>query len=300
MSLGKFLDPKNDFAFKQIFGNVKNKEILIRFLNDMIPFPENDKIVDLIFLKPSQDPETFSKKQSVVDVLCTDTHGCQYIVEMQVAHTEGFEKRAQYYAAKAYGSQMNVGDEYQNLKEIIFLAFTDFILFPNKKAYKSDHVILDKVTSEHDLKDFYFCFVELPKFNKTISELSNSTERWIYFLKHAPETTPDELEALIGNDTILAQAYKALDSFYWSPEQIYYYDQQLKNLRDHKAMLRYAQSEGESKAKRQMAWKLLQEGVNINVVQKVTGFSPEALATLAEPESATSLNPIYIPPQISQ
>lgn len=305
MNLGKFLDPKNDFAFKQIFGNVKNKEILIRFLNDMIPFPENGKIVDLSFLKPSQDPETFAKKQSVVDVLCTDTHGCQYIVEMQVAHTEGFEKRAQYYAAKAYGSQMHVGDQYQNLKEIIFLAFTDFILFPNKKAYKSDHVILDKSTFENDLKDFYFCFVELPKFNKTIPELSNATERWIYFLKHAPKTSPDELNALIGSDAILAEAYKALDSFYWSSEQIYHYEQQLKSQRDHKAMLQYAHSEGKNYEKHRMAWQLLQEGVDINVIQKVTGFSPDTLANLTpppeEPEEAdSSPNPIYIPPQVSK
>jgi hypothetical protein len=57
---------------------------------------------------------------------------------------------------------------------------------------------------------------------------------------------------------------------------------------------------GEVTMTKRIAWKLLQEGVDINVVQKVTGFSPEALATLAEPESATSLNPIYIPPQISQ
>ncbi len=30
--LARFLDPKNDFAFKQIFGIEKRKEILIHFL----------------------------------------------------------------------------------------------------------------------------------------------------------------------------------------------------------------------------------------------------------------------------
>ena len=34
----------------------------------------------------------------------------QYIVEMQVAQTAGFEKRAQYYASKAYSSQLFEGD----------------------------------------------------------------------------------------------------------------------------------------------------------------------------------------------
>ena len=86
--------------------------------------------------------------------MCADEFGNQYIVEMQVAEGEGFIKRAQYYAAKAYISQLKVAGKYHTLKEIIFLAITNFIMFPEKKEFKSDHVILDKVTNEHNLKDF--------------------------------------------------------------------------------------------------------------------------------------------------
>jgi predicted transposase/invertase (TIGR01784 family) len=46
-----------------------------------------------------------------VDVLCKDENGVQIIVEMQVSPQQGFEKRAQYYAAKAYSSQLNKGKE---------------------------------------------------------------------------------------------------------------------------------------------------------------------------------------------
>jgi len=34
MAHSKFLDPKNDVAFKRIFGSERNKNILIHFLND--------------------------------------------------------------------------------------------------------------------------------------------------------------------------------------------------------------------------------------------------------------------------
>ncbi|KJV69906.1 PD-(D/E)XK nuclease transposase family protein [Orientia tsutsugamushi str. UT76] len=34
----KILDPKNDVAFKKIFGSEKNKDILIHFLNDILLF----------------------------------------------------------------------------------------------------------------------------------------------------------------------------------------------------------------------------------------------------------------------
>ena len=63
---------------------------------------------------------------------------------MQAAKTKDFEKWAQYYASKAYSGQINQGGEYATLKEVIFLAIVDFVMFPNKTQYKSDHIILDK------------------------------------------------------------------------------------------------------------------------------------------------------------
>ena len=66
--LSKFLDPKNDVAFKKIFGTEKNKDILIHFLNDIITFKENGPIKEVTFLKPTQDPGTDAKKTSIVDI----------------------------------------------------------------------------------------------------------------------------------------------------------------------------------------------------------------------------------------
>jgi len=131
--MSKFLDPKNDVAFRRIFGAERNKDILIHFLNDMLKFKAKKKIVDVTFLKTIQDPEIALKKSSIVDVLCKDEKGNSYIVEMQVAKETGFIKRAQYYASKSYVSQMNIGGKYRNLKEVIFLAIADFVMFPKKK-----------------------------------------------------------------------------------------------------------------------------------------------------------------------
>ena len=64
----------------------------------------------------------------------TDNLRRQHIVEMQVATQKGFEKRAQYYASKAYSGQLNEGEKYFKLKEVIFLAITDFVMFPEKKG----------------------------------------------------------------------------------------------------------------------------------------------------------------------
>lgn len=123
-TLSKFLNPRNDVAFRKIFGTEKNKDILIHFINDIMGFEGDDQIQEVTFLSPVQNPEISYKKESIVDVLCKDANGVQIIVEMQVSPSKGFEKRAQYYAAKAYSRQLDRGTEenglYANLKEVIF------------------------------------------------------------------------------------------------------------------------------------------------------------------------------------
>src|SRR6266550_484875 len=238
MALSKFLDPKNDVAFRRIFGTEKNKDILIHFLNDILGFTGKNAIQDIEFLSTIQDPDIASKKQSIVDVLCRDSTGVQWIIEMQVAKTKGFEKRAQYYAAKAYSRQADKGDQYHDLKEIIFIAIADCVLFPNKSEYKSKHTIRDEDTNEHDLKDFYFIFIELPKFPKTKEDqLSSIVEKWICFFKYADETSEEELEKIIGSDLIIKKAYEELNRFNWSEKEFIAYEQEIKRILDEQAVL---------------------------------------------------------------
>ena len=106
-ALSKFLDPKNYIAFKRVFGPENHRNILIHFINDILELKGNEKIESVGLLLPMQDSEIACKKQSTIDVQCPDKNGVQIIVEMQVTPTKGFEKRAQYYAAKAYLRQLN-------------------------------------------------------------------------------------------------------------------------------------------------------------------------------------------------
>jgi len=178
MSIERLLDPKNDFVFKQTFGTEKNQDILIHFLNDVLEYKGKEQITKVTFLKPNQNPDIARYRESIVDVLCKSQDGTQIIVEMQVSKHKGFEKRAQYYAAKAYSRQIMNEDKankklkvYAKLKGVIFLAIANFIVFPDKKAWRSTHRLLDTESYEHDLKDFHFVFIELPKFKKKLDQL---------------------------------------------------------------------------------------------------------------------------------
>lgn len=276
----KFVDPKNDIAFKKIFGSEQNKSIVIHFINDILDFSDIDKIRDVTFIKTTLETEIAYKKQSILDVLCTSHNGTQIIVEMQVAPSRGFEKRAQYYAAKAYSQQLSQGQKpgglYVNLKAMIFIAIWDYTIFANKPHYISHHILLDKKTYDHDLKDFSFTFIELPKFRiKKIDELKTIVEKWCYFFKLAAVTTEDQIAKIVGKDSIVGLAFQALNRFKWTPIELRAYEEEVKRNEDNLASEYYIK---ESTAK-----KLKMRGIETGIISSTTGLSEPAVEQL-EPE----------------
>jgi len=301
MLASKFLDPTNDVAFKRVFGSEKNKDILIHFVNDILELKKDDRIKTVTFLSTVQEPEIASKKQSIVDILCVDEKGTKIIVEMQVSPQEGFEKRAQYYAAKAYSRQLNKGkaegSRYQDLKSVIFIAISDYIVFPDKVFYKSDHIILDKHSYSHDLKDFSFSFIELPKFKITdLKLLTNIIEKWCYFFKNAHKTTEEDLKQIIGSDIVIKRAYEELNQFNWNEEELHTYEQETKRVMDNQAAHDYminqalAQGKAQGKAegrlqgkaegKLEVAKNLLAQKVDIAMIAYATGLSIKEIKDL--------------------
>ena len=292
MAFSRFLDPKNDYLFKRLFGTEKNKDILIYFINSVLNRVGSDAVADVVYLKSDQNPEYAYKKQSVVDVLCRDQKGTQFIIEMQVAKTPGFEERAQFYAAKAYINQMNAGGKYPDLKEVIFIAITDYVMFPDKLAWKSDHVTLDKKTFEQDLKAFSFTFIELPKFKRTIDELTTIEEKWAYFFKHAHETTEDELTALLGDDIVLKKAFDESTKYSMNAEEWNSYEAALKYEQDARAIeeqkLMDAEAkglaEGEIKGEKakaiEIARDMLKDKMSTATIAKYTGLTADEIKAI--------------------
>ena len=289
-----FLDPKNDIAFKKIFGSENNKDILIHFLNDMIEFREKKPIVDVEFLKNSQDPKIALQKTSIVDVMCKDESGNTYIVEMQVTRDPGFAKRAQYYAAKAYTSQMYEGSKYDNLKELIFLAILNFTMFPNKEDFKSDHVILDKKTFEHDLKDFSFTFLELPKFYKTKDELETMIDKWAYFFKYAKDMCSKDLspKTIDNEEKIIKRAYEELIQVNWNKDELDVYESILKKQMDFENAMygkfdegkvegeKIGIEKGERNATIQIVKAMIAQGLSIQVISSITKLSKDEIEVI--------------------
>jgi predicted transposase/invertase (TIGR01784 family) len=180
-----FMNPKTDFAFKRIFGSEQSKDILISFLNALL-YNGEPTIQDLTILNPYQAPRIRGVKETYLDVKAKITGGTTVIIEMQVLNVEGFEKRILYNAAKAYSIQLDRKDAYSLLNPVIALTITDFEMFPDWDRVVSRFILKEKdYLVDYLIYDLELVFVELPKFQKNLEELSTIFDKWTYFLKEA-------------------------------------------------------------------------------------------------------------------
>lgn len=247
----RYLNPKNDIAFKRIFGREQNKDILIALLNSVLVKQIHKPIKEVTYLPRDQDPETARKKASIVDILCKDEDDCLYVIEMQVADNKNFKKRAQYYAAKAYISQSNKGGKYQDLKKVIFLAFMNYPLFPTAQEAKTDHQILCIKTHKQHLKDLVFTFVDLKKAeeinkDRPLNELTLA-EKFYYFLRNAEDTNQEAFSQLIQNTPIIEKAYEELTTTNWTDQELAQYEESKKQAMDYENLLALREAEGMEK-----------------------------------------------------
>jgi len=274
----KFVDPKNDVAFKKIFGSEHKTEILISFLNAVLDLTGDREIQTVQLLNPFQAPEIKMLKSTILDVRATDKRGVTFIVEMQIENTAALEKRFTYYVSKAYVSQIERGEDYPKLNQVIFIGVLDFALFEGED-YLTRHLILNTKTHEQELKDLEFNFIELPKFTKSEAELESDLEKWVYFIKHAGdlEVVPESADF-----EAIQAAYGEASRFNWSREDLEVYEYRGIKIQDARGAIQLATKKGEHNKAAEIARNLLDLGLNVAQIAQATGLSPAEIAALAE------------------
>ena len=217
----KFADPKNDLAFKKIFGDEKHKNILISFLNSVLDFKDQYAIAEVSLANPYQVPKIPELKETILDIKATNKNGDTFIVEMQKKDVGDFTKRSLYYTSKAYIQQLPKANNYAELKKVYFIGILNFNIFDNKN-YISRHLIINTETNTQDLDDFEFSFIELPKFNKALEELDSVLDKWIYFIKNA--STLEMIPTLYKGLVNFKEAFEIATQTTWNKKELEVYD----------------------------------------------------------------------------
>ena len=267
----KFLDVKTDFAFKKVFGSEGSKDILVSFLNSLIFFSEGEVIEDLTIVDFYQIPLIKGMKDTYVDVKAKLSSGTTVIIEMQILNVQGMEQRILYNAAKAYSTQLVQGESYHLLNPVIALTLTDFVMFPEMAEYKSIFRLTEKDYLVEYNGDIELIFIELPKFSKTEAELSDVTDKWIYFIKNAGSLAyiPETLSILPE----LSHAFSIANEAGLSLEEQEAQWKRKDFIMLQKGSIELAEKKGIEKGLEKVAIEMIKDGESNDRIRKYTGLT---------------------------
>ncbi|MCS7037382.1 MAG: Rpn family recombination-promoting nuclease/putative transposase [Saprospiraceae bacterium] len=275
----RYVNPLTDFGFKKLFGSEPNKDLLIHFLNQLLP--EHHQIQDLTYLSSEKLGFGDDDRRAIFDLYCTSTSGERFIVEVQKAKQKFFRDRSVFYATFPIQEQAKKGEWNFYLDPVYLVAILDFVFDEDR----NDPCVLHNIQlKDQDCQVFFdkltFIYIELPKFNKREEELETTFDKWLYVLKHLPDLQ-DRPRAL--QERVFQRLFEAAEIARFNPEERQLYEESLKVYRDLKNVVDTARDEGKEEGRaegraekeREVVLSAYAAGLDLAVIAQVSGMSIE-------------------------
>ncbi|NGF55673.1 PD-(D/E)XK nuclease family transposase [Parapusillimonas sp. SGNA-6] len=276
-TIGTYIDPLTDFAFKKLFGSEPNKDLLIDFLNGV--FRGRKHIVDLVYNKNEHPGETVNEGGAIFDLTCTGNDGEQFIIEVQRGKQGNFKQRAIFYTSRLITEQAPKGKRSEwayNVKEVYLIALLeDFSLDAgNEQEFLHDICLSNRETGKVFYEGLGYIFIELIKFVKTEAELDTDLDKWLYVLKNM--SSMDKIPVYLRKP-IFEKLFNIAEYSNLTKEEKTMYDTSLKRKWDNKAVLDYAVNEAAKEAKQEekmeIAREMKKDGIPVEQIAKFTKLS---------------------------
>jgi predicted transposase/invertase (TIGR01784 family) len=273
----KYINSLTDFGFKKLFGSEPNKELLIDFLNQVLP--ERHRIAELTYAKNEQLPANELDRKAIFDLYCQATTGERFVVEMQKAKQNFFKDRSVYYASFPIQDQAQQGKWDYRLDPVYTVGILDFVFDDHKQEPALLHLVeLKNQRCEVFFDKLKFIYLELPKFTKSEDQLETQLDKWLFVLRHVAKLQ-DRPQAL--QDRVFERLFAAAEIARFTPAEKEAYEESLKYYRDLKNVVDTSWEEGrvEGKAEgleegvRQVARQMKAEREPIENIMRFTGLS---------------------------
>ncbi len=277
----KYINPYTDFGFKRLFGIEANKDLLIDFLNQLLP--AKHQIKGLFFKNSENITDIPEERKAIFDIHCESITGERFIVEMQKARIKYLKDRAVFYITFPIREQAVKNEWNFELNPIYFIALLDFE-YEHKDAKKNifpkfrrDVMLLDIEDHEVFYDKLRFTFLQMPAFKKEAKDLVTHYDKWCYFLQKLEtfDNIPDILK-----EPIFKKAFKTAAIANLSPEEYKKYLDSLDAYREIKGITETAMEEGRNAEKIEIARKMIKLNINKDIIQQATDLTIETIENL--------------------
>jgi len=273
-----------DWAIKKLLRSKANFGILEGFLSELLGF--DLKIMSIIDSESNKEDK--SDKSNRVDILVELLSKEIVIVEVQVNTEHDYFHRMLYGTSKVITEHMRAGQTYSHVKKVYSvnvlyfnLGHGDDYIYHGTTYYTGVHshnpLGLDEKQKAlyhkeyiHQIYPEYY-LINVNQFNDVAKD---TLDEWIYFLKN--EEIKEDFRA-----KGLLEAKEKLDSFKLPESEKKDYDRFVENMRYQNSMAESTYDsgviDGEIKGKIEVAKKMKEAGMAIEMIQQVTGLSAEEI-----------------------
>ena len=296
----RYISLLTDFGFKRIFGTKPNKDLLINFLNSL--FDGFQVIKDVKYLNSEHVGDVFAERKAIFDVYCENEKREKFTVEMQNDYQKYFKDRSLFYSTFPIREQAPKGADWNfKLDHVYTVALLNFDL--EEEAFDKDDInhdvgLLDKKTHKVFNDKLSFKYVEIAKFDKTEDELVTLYDKWLYVLKNLSRL--DERPAAL-KEKVFSKLFEEAEIAKFTPTELKEYEDSLKAYRDVKNSIDTAMEKGREEGRAegreegraegraegreegraegrvegviQVARKLLDAGMDVDTIMKMTDLS---------------------------
>lgn len=280
--MSRYINPFTDFGFKRLFGSDVNKDLLIDFLNSVLP--QEATITSLTYLPTEQLGDGRYERKAIFDVYCENEYGEKFIVEMQKAEQDYFKDRSIFYSTFPIREQAKRGNDWDfELKAVYTIGLLDFT-FDNSplddEVLHHEVKLVDQKTNRVFYDKLTYIYLELPKFRKTEEELESNFDKWLFLLCHMEVL--DRCPAKLQNK-IFEKAFATAEVAQYSATEQRSYEESLKVYRDLINVVRSAERKGMERGLEQGMEKGIEKGRIeeqrlIATNMKRSGVTPEIIA----------------------
>ena len=291
----------DDYIFKRVFAYKGNESVLKDFLEALLKI----EIKGIKITNPEIIPYEKGEKRGLLDIKAEINDGTMLDVEMQMKNERNTDERATEYMGKMISEQLQVGEDYQNLKKSIVIFITNYNFLKRNSYHSVGRMKFDKTIEDeyvnmgYEIEDevaskyIEVHYIELPKFKK--KELSKFTklDQWMCIftqnkegimlaekenkeIKRAINTldflSKDPKERERHNSIVMAE-YNRLVS-----EQNFFEDGRKEGKMERKNGTEL--SSGAKEKTIEIAKKMFKEKLPIEMIEKLTGLLKEEIEKL--------------------
>ena len=276
------MSPKVDFVFKLIFGDEKNKDVLIAFLSAALRLPK-EEFEEIELINTELLREFKEDKKGILDIRVKTMSGKHIDIEIQILPTEFMAERTLFYWSKMYNGQIAAGDTYDKLKKCITINIVDFERIPVDKIHTKFHILEDETGYKlTDVLEIHF--LELPKLAKqqTLKDVDDPIMEWLKFID---ANSKEGMEMLANKNENIKTAYEILRKVSKSKEARMAYEARQAEIMDQLTREKSAREEGLKEGREEKAFEIAKNLIGLlddDTIAIKTGLSINVIKSLKQ------------------